>query len=265
LIESKIKTQIKSHLPSEKPTNPPPRPAARPNTEIRSAAIPDGEVADLEKIALGFDSNAREARNEKDKCKPFQKGLRDQWAWGERSWTRQAVTIRQAIARLTALEAEKAALKAEARAQAVPEDFITHQAPWRNAIEIARDAAATPTTDSDDRSYWEHELRAFDAAYRSLSTVCTVGDEAPRANSSDVSVPREAVEALRNVIAAWDVLPEGHRAAKNVFPWLYGSMSPAIGLCRQAFDAIPAAPQQFALAAGSASPQVKGDTDGSVS
>lgn len=46
----------------------------------------------------------------------------------------------------------------------VPEDFFTHQQAWRDAIEMASKRTKT----LDDKDYWLHELKAFDAAYESL-------------------------------------------------------------------------------------------------
>lgn len=51
---------------------------------------------------------------------------------------------------------------------AVPEDFFTHQQPWRDAIEMVSKRTKT----LDDRDYWLHELKAFDAAYESLKQLC---------------------------------------------------------------------------------------------
>lgn len=45
----------------------------------------------------------------------------------------------------------------------LPEDFLTHQASWREAL-----LSAGVWCDVDDREYWEHELEAFDRAYAEL-------------------------------------------------------------------------------------------------
>lgn len=55
----------------------------------------------------------------------------------------------------------------------VPEDFFTHQRAWRDAIEMASKRTKT----LDDRDYWLHELKAFDAAYESL--LSSVDDNSP--------------------------------------------------------------------------------------
>lgn len=49
----------------------------------------------------------------------------------------------------------------------LPHDFLTHRASWRNAIEGMRDAAEE-RGDEANRSYWDHELRAFDRAHVEL-------------------------------------------------------------------------------------------------
>lgn len=54
----------------------------------------------------------------------------------------------------------------------IPDDFFTHKHSWRAALEFARDNSAFKTEDSDDRAYWEHELRAFDRAYAELEAQC---------------------------------------------------------------------------------------------
>ncbi len=50
----------------------------------------------------------------------------------------------------------------------VPEDFVTHRDAWRSAIVAMRDTAEPRTEDTDERGYWEHELRAFDRAYAEM-------------------------------------------------------------------------------------------------
>lgn len=46
----------------------------------------------------------------------------------------------------------------------VPDDFLSHRASWRKAIELA----IANAKHEDDRSYWRHELRAYDRAYAEL-------------------------------------------------------------------------------------------------
>ncbi|KVV07447.1 hypothetical protein [Burkholderia ubonensis] len=52
--------------------------------------------------------------------------------------------------------------------RAIPDDFLTHHASWREALVIARDRAIVQPPDVDDRSYWDHELRAYDRAFASI-------------------------------------------------------------------------------------------------
>jgi hypothetical protein len=54
--------------------------------------------------------------------------------------------------------------------QSLPHDFFTHQDAWRSALVGMRDAAPDRTEDTDERAYWDHELRAFDRAYAALAT-----------------------------------------------------------------------------------------------
>jgi len=48
-------------------------------------------------------------------------------------------------------------------------DFTTHRASWRKAIEQARDYAPLDDGESNDRLYWDHELKAFDKAFDALA------------------------------------------------------------------------------------------------
>jgi len=57
----------------------------------------------------------------------------------------------------------------------ISQDFYTHRAAWRTAIERCKaaselDHAMRPATyrDSDDPSYWQHELEAFDRTFNTL-------------------------------------------------------------------------------------------------
>lgn len=49
-----------------------------------------------------------------------------------------------------------------------PKDFYTHQQSWRNALVIAEANGKVELPDVDEKSYWQHELKAFDRAYREL-------------------------------------------------------------------------------------------------
>lgn len=60
------------------------------------------------------------------------------------------------------------ALIARYRAEDAMVDLATHRASWRDALEIARDTTPLSTDETDDRSYWEHELRAFDRTFDAL-------------------------------------------------------------------------------------------------
>ena len=52
----------------------------------------------------------------------------------------------------------------------VPEDFLSHHASWRAALERCIETAPEATHDRDDKAYWRHELRAFDRAFAELSS-----------------------------------------------------------------------------------------------
>lgn len=55
-------------------------------------------------------------------------------------------------------------LAAPETSNGLPHDLFTHQLAWRNALsKLAQQGGA------DDRSYWRHELAAFDRTYRVLS------------------------------------------------------------------------------------------------
>ncbi|WP_321820896.1 MULTISPECIES: hypothetical protein [unclassified Burkholderia] len=94
------------------------------------------------------------------------------------SW-REALVIARDQARVVAPDVdEKAYWDREIRAYdeafsayapgAIPDDFRTHHAAWREALVIARDRAIVRPPDVDDRSYWEHECRAYDRAFASI-------------------------------------------------------------------------------------------------
>ena len=52
----------------------------------------------------------------------------------------------------------------------IPNDFFTHQQSWRKALEIAEANAKVEAPDVDDKTYWQHELAAFDRAYAELKS-----------------------------------------------------------------------------------------------
>jgi len=48
-------------------------------------------------------------------------------------------------------------------------DIKTHYSAWREALVIARDNAEVKLPDIDDRSYWEHEIKALDRVHAQVS------------------------------------------------------------------------------------------------
>ncbi len=60
-----------------------------------------------------------------------------------------------------------AAYATPSAAAAVPDDFLSHKLAWREAI---AQCGLAVSADDPDRSYWEHELRAFDRAYSELAS-----------------------------------------------------------------------------------------------
>ncbi|MCA8228313.1 hypothetical protein [Burkholderia vietnamiensis] len=94
------------------------------------------------------------------------------------SW-REALTIARVLARVEAPDIDdRTYWDREIRAYdeafasytpgAIPEDFRTHHASWREALVIAHDNARVQAPDVDDRGYWAHELRAYDRAFASI-------------------------------------------------------------------------------------------------
>jgi hypothetical protein len=59
--------------------------------------------------------------------------------------------------------------RSDQSAASLPHDFFSHQNAWRSALVGMRDAAPERTEDTDERAYWNHELRAFDRAYAELA------------------------------------------------------------------------------------------------
>lgn len=53
----------------------------------------------------------------------------------------------------------------------VPEDLLTHIGDWRTACQIAFDNAGPPTADSDDQSYWVHQLTTLDRIERAIEAL----------------------------------------------------------------------------------------------
>jgi hypothetical protein len=52
---------------------------------------------------------------------------------------------------------------------AAMEDLLSHRDPWRKAMVIAKTHAEFAPPEVDDRSYWDHQLRAFDRTFDALS------------------------------------------------------------------------------------------------
>lgn len=65
-----------------------------------------------------------------------------------------------------AVEAYHRITSPEARAAIA--DLESHRAAWRNGLEIARNHAEVSPPDIDDKSYWDHQLRAFDRTFGAL-------------------------------------------------------------------------------------------------
>ena len=98
--------------------------------------------------------------------------------WGQRSstpsgipdasgsWVRYADHV-NALAAGQATAAAAATQPAPATQQAgIPGNFITHRAAWREALETAKFVST-----GVDRSYWDHELAAFDRSFDRLWTL----------------------------------------------------------------------------------------------
>lgn len=72
------------------------------------------------------------------------------------------------------------------------DDFVSHRASWREALVIARDSAKVSPPDTDDKAYWERELRAYDRAFSSYATGVI-----PEDFETHRSAWREALEIAR--------------------------------------------------------------------
>ena len=101
-----------------------------------------------------------------------------------------AIRANDEIDRLHALAAGQAtaAQPAPATQQAgIPGNFITHRAAWREALETAKFVST-----GVDRSYWDHELAAFDRSFDRLWTLMQYAPRpSPTAQSAD-SVQEDA-------------------------------------------------------------------------
>jgi len=69
-----------------------------------------------------------------------------------------------------AITAIKQAQQAQEPVKTIPDDFYSHKYAWLAALQIARDAAEVSPPDIDDKSYWEHEIKAFQRAYAELES-----------------------------------------------------------------------------------------------
>jgi hypothetical protein len=58
------------------------------------------------------------------------------------------------------------------KAKEALEDLRTHASAWRNALVNARERAEVFRPDTDDRSYWQHEIESFDRVIRALAPSC---------------------------------------------------------------------------------------------
>lgn len=76
------------------------------------------------------------------------------------------------------------------------DDFVSHRTSWREALVIARDSAKVSPPDTDDKAYWEHELRAYDRAFLSYAP-----DAIPEDFETHRSAWREALEIAREQAA----------------------------------------------------------------
>lgn len=63
----------------------------------------------------------------------------------------------------------------------LPHDFRSHQHSWRYALELCAQIAMGVDVENDfypaDATYWEHELRAFDGAYKELAEATLVSPQ----------------------------------------------------------------------------------------
>lgn len=50
------------------------------------------------------------------------------------------------------------------------EDCRTHRQAWRSALEIAKRNGIVEPPDRDDKSYWQHEIDAFDRTFSALKS-----------------------------------------------------------------------------------------------
>ena len=92
---------------------------------------------------------------------------------GHSSYNTQTAAALQAVKDALAAGQATAAQPAPATQQAgIPGNFITHRAAWREALETAKFFST-----GVDRSYWDHELAAFD---RSFDRLWTLMQDAPR-------------------------------------------------------------------------------------
>ena len=98
---------------------------------------------------------------------------------------------------------------------AVPDDFLSHKLAWREAI---AQCGLAVSADDPDRSYWEHELRAFDRAYSELASITPQADSVQedaalwhwlaeylvgtRTDLDDEIVASETVNDLRKLVKA---------------------------------------------------------------
>lgn len=100
----------------------------------------------------------------------------------------------------------------------IPDDFRTHKRGWRSALEMAVSTAENEA----DRSYWKHELAAFDKAYAELEA------QPVSPWGYDICYPLEACVWLRESTQEWVLEIQGtindtglssrHTAPKELAP-----------------------------------------------
>lgn len=58
----------------------------------------------------------------------------------------------------------------------ISHDLFTHKDNWRDAILIAYENSEFRPPDVDDKSYWQHELDAFDRVFKQLEELRLSGE-----------------------------------------------------------------------------------------
>lgn len=92
----------------------------------------------------------------------------------------------------------------ESKKFGIPGNFTTHRNAWRSALELARDNCAPKTEDMDDKSYWEHELAAFDRSFDSLWLLMRDADPGQTSQPAEPAPVQPTEEPIWSV---WERLP----------------------------------------------------------